>query len=74
MFCGPRLAAVRWFEHRYKPCPPFTNPAEYLIECVSVGNLSEGEKRAVQARIARWADEWKRDGKQFLKAWVGLHI
>lgn len=36
LFFGPRLAAIPYFLRLGHPCPPYTNPADFLIELCAI--------------------------------------
>ena len=66
-YCGPADAALTWFASQQgggHSCPPHTNPAEFLIDLVSIDSSSREAEAASRTRIAAlvraWAAEWPR--------------
>lgn len=51
--CLPYFAALGY------ELPPFVNPAEFLIDIVSVDNRSPEAEEAAQARVGRIKDAWR---------------
>lgn len=65
-YCGAAAAALAWFEGLGHPCPPHVNPAEFLVDLVSVDATSAASAAACIARAeglaAAWAGEWAARG------------
>jgi hypothetical protein len=61
-YFGPRCEALRWFEGPecgLGACPPRTNPAEWLIDAVSIDTTSAEAEACSRARVTRLASAWE---------------
>ena len=56
IYHGPADAALHYFARLGHKCPPQTNPAEFLIDLVSICEDDEAERAADLARVAALAD------------------
>lgn len=63
IYYGPRLGALPYFLRLGEPCPPFTNPADFLIDVLAID--WDNPKNQLE-RFEEWALEWKQNGQQFL--------
>lgn len=66
LYFGPRLGALPYFLRLGHPCPPYTNPADFLIELVCV-DWDEPDEKLKQ--LHQWADVWQETKDQFLQEW-----
>jgi hypothetical protein len=58
-FAGPTKDCLPYFAQLRHVMPPFTNPAEYLIDVVSVDNRSEEAESAAQERVEHIKSAWR---------------
>jgi hypothetical protein len=58
-FAGTTKDCLPYFAQLGHEMPPFTNPAEYLIDVVSVDNRSEEAETAAQERVDRIKHAWR---------------
>ena len=58
VFHGAREAALDYFAAVGHPCPPHTNPAEHLIDLVSVDHNSEAARALDEGRIDHLVTKW----------------
>ena len=59
-YYGPRSQALEYFAGIGYVCPPFTNPAEFLIDLISFDNDNAAALEASQERIAMLVDSFDR--------------
>lgn len=59
VYHGRRDAALAYFESTGHPCPPNTNPAEHLIDLVSVDHQSDAARALDNVRIDELAARWR---------------
>ena len=58
VYCGPAEDAARWFAARGHPVPTACNPAEFLVDLVSVDASSPEAEEASTRRVDALADAW----------------
>jgi ABC-type multidrug transport system ATPase subunit len=58
-YAGSAKDCLPYFAELGHEMPPFTNPAEYLIDVVSVDNRSVEAERAAQDRVGRVIEAWR---------------
>jgi ABC-type multidrug transport system permease subunit len=58
VYAGPAADAVAHFEGAGFPCPPRTNPAEFLADLVAVDHSSPDAEAATSARVAGLQAAW----------------
>lgn len=58
-YAGTANECLDYFQGLGHEMPPFTNPAEYLIDVVSVDNRSEEAEAAAQIRVNRITEAWR---------------
>ncbi|KAJ4347215.1 uncharacterized protein N0V89_011154 [Didymosphaeria variabile] len=58
-YAGSADECLPYFQSLGHEMPPFTNPAEYLIDVVSVDNRSEEAEAAAQIRVDRITEAWR---------------
>ncbi|KAL5376837.1 hypothetical protein PMIN06_006870 [Paraphaeosphaeria minitans] len=58
-YSGSANECLPYFQTLGHEMPPFTNPAEYLIDVVSVDNRSEEVEAAAQIRVNRITEAWR---------------
>ena len=58
-YTGSTADCLSFFAGLGYEMPPFTNPAEYLIDVVSVDNRSEDAESAAQERISHILEAWR---------------
>jgi len=59
-YAGRAKDCLPYFSNLGFEMPPFTNPAEYLIDLVSVDNRSEGAEAAAEQRVNGIKEAWRR--------------
>lgn len=65
VYHGPRAKALAYFAKRCHPCPSHTNPAEHIIDLVSIDFDSPVSARDDERRIAALARAWsERNGRE----------
>ncbi|CAN9465310.1 unnamed protein product [Alternaria alternata] len=58
-YAGSAKDCLPYFAKLGHEMPPFTNPAEYLIDVVSVDNRSVEAEKAAQDRVGRVIEAWR---------------
>jgi ABC-type multidrug transport system ATPase subunit len=58
-YAGSAKDCLPYFAKLGHQMPPFTNPAEYLIDVVSVDNRSPEAERVAQERVGRVIEAWR---------------
>jgi ABC-type multidrug transport system ATPase subunit len=58
-YAGSAAECLPYFAKLGHEMPPFTNPAEYLIDLVSVDNRNEEAEAAAEHRVDRIKDAWR---------------
>jgi hypothetical protein len=58
-YAGSANECLPYFQSLGHEMPPFTNPAEYLIDVASVDNRSEEAEAAAQLRVDRITEAWR---------------
>jgi ABC-type multidrug transport system ATPase subunit len=58
-YAGSAKDCLSYFANLGHEMPPFTNPAEYLIDLVSVDNRSEEAEAAAEHRVNRIKEAWR---------------
>jgi ABC-type multidrug transport system ATPase subunit len=58
-YAGSAKDCLSYFANLGHEMPPFTNPAEYLIDLVSVDNRSEDAEAAAEHRVDRIKEAWR---------------
>ncbi|KAF1835024.1 hypothetical protein BDW02DRAFT_496945 [Decorospora gaudefroyi] len=58
-YAGSAADCLPYFAKLGHEMPPFTNPAEYLIDVVSIDNRSEEAERVAQERVGRVVEAWR---------------
>ena len=58
-YAGSAKECLPYFAKLGHEMPPFTNPAEYLIDVVSVDNRSVEAEKAAQDRVGRVIEAWR---------------
>ncbi|KAF2687979.1 ABC transporter-like protein [Lentithecium fluviatile CBS 122367] len=58
-YCGSAKDCLPYFAQLGHELPPFTNPAEHLIDIVSVDNRSEEAEAVAQERVDRIKAAWR---------------
>jgi ABC-type multidrug transport system ATPase subunit len=58
-YAGSAKDCLPYFAKLGHEMPPFTNPAEYLIDVVSVDNRSVEAEKAAQERVGRVIEAWR---------------
>ncbi|KAF2445524.1 P-loop containing nucleoside triphosphate hydrolase protein [Karstenula rhodostoma CBS 690.94] len=58
-YAGSAQECLPYFQSLGHEMPPFTNPAEHLIDVVSVDNRSEEAEAAAQIRVSRITEAWR---------------
>jgi ABC-type multidrug transport system ATPase subunit len=58
-YAGSAKECLPYFAKLGHEMPPFTNPAEYLIDLVSVDNRSEEAEAAAEHRVNRIKEAWR---------------
>lgn len=59
-YTGKTEGCLSYFAELGYEMPPFTNPAEYLIDVVSVDNRNEEAEQVSRQRVDRIVEAWKR--------------
>lgn len=59
-YAGGAKECLPYFSTLGYEMPPFTNPAEYLIDLVSVDNRSEGAEAAAEERVNGIKEAWRK--------------
>lgn len=62
-YAGNAKDCLPYFAELGHEMPPFTNPAEYLIDVVSVDNRSEEAETAAQDRVGRIVEAWRANAR-----------
>ena len=60
VYCGPAADAARWFAARGHPVPTACNPAEFLVDLVSVDASSPEAEEASTTRVDALVEAWAR--------------
>lgn len=63
-YAGSAKDCLPYFAGLGHEVPPFTNPAEHLIDVVSVDNRSDEAEVAAQARVDRILEAWREHSSQ----------
>ncbi|KAF2878078.1 ABC transporter-like protein [Massariosphaeria phaeospora] len=58
-YAGSAKECLPYFASQGHEVPPFTNPAEYLIDIVSVDNRSDEAEKNAQARVDQIKEAWR---------------
>ncbi len=58
-YAGSVKECLPYFANLGHEMPPFTNPAEYLIDIVSIDNRNEEAETAAQERVDHIVDAWR---------------
>ncbi|KAH7355578.1 ABC transporter-like protein [Pyrenochaeta sp. MPI-SDFR-AT-0127] len=58
-YAGSAKTCLAYFAKLGHEMPPFTNPAEYLIDVVSVDNRSEEAESVAQERVSHIIEAWR---------------
>lgn len=58
-YAGSADECLPYFENLGHKMPPFTNPAEHVIDIVSVDNRSEEAEATAQLRVNRLTEAWR---------------
>jgi ABC-type multidrug transport system ATPase subunit len=58
-YAGSAKECLPYFAKLGHEMPPFTNPAEYLIDVVSIDNRSAEAEHAAQERVGRVIEAWR---------------
>jgi ABC-type multidrug transport system ATPase subunit len=58
-YAGSATECLPYFAQLGHEMPPFTNPAEYLIDLVSVDNRNEEAEAAAEHRVGRIKEAWR---------------
>eukprot|EP00922_Rhytidocystis_sp_ex-Travisia-forbesii_P058479 GHVS01086420.1.p1 GENE.GHVS01086420.1~~GHVS01086420.1.p1 ORF type:complete len:711 (+),score=80.29 GHVS01086420.1:206-2338(+) len=66
VYFGERAGAIEWFRRLGQICPPYANPADFFIRCISFRHCDRDEKLK---EIDGWAEKWKTEGNDFLESW-----
>ncbi|CAM9242317.1 unnamed protein product [Phaeothamnion confervicola] len=54
---GPASEAVAFFEESGFPCPPFTNPADHLLDSITIGRSDSSHSLVVSGQREIWKEE-----------------
>lgn len=74
-YCGPTSEAPRWFrEFARTPIPANCNPAEFMVDVVSVDHSSAEAEAESERRVARLCDAWAREGPRFVAEWEAKYF
>ncbi|KAF2031046.1 P-loop containing nucleoside triphosphate hydrolase protein [Setomelanomma holmii] len=71
-YAGSAEDCLSYFEKLGHEMPPFTNPAEYLIDLVSVDNRSEEAEAAAESRVNRIKEVWREHLSRFTNEKAGF--
>ncbi|BGP02838.1 ATP-binding cassette transporter snq2 [Rhodotorula toruloides] len=66
-FSGPASEILPFFESAGETCPPNFNPADFIIDAVSLDHRSEEAELATKQRVARIVDTWAQRQKADLE-------
>ncbi|CDR35783.1 hypothetical protein NBRC10512_006151 [Rhodotorula toruloides] len=66
-FSGPATEILPFFESAGETCPPNFNPADFIIDAVSLDHRSEEAEAATKQRVARVVDTWAQRQKADLE-------
>lgn len=58
-FNGPSSSILPYFAKVGHPCPDLTNPADHVLDMISVNLQSEEKEKASRASVAKLLDAWK---------------
>ncbi|KAF2195388.1 P-loop containing nucleoside triphosphate hydrolase protein [Zopfia rhizophila CBS 207.26] len=72
-YAGSAKECLPYFANLDYELPPFVNPAEHLIDIISVDNRSSEAEEANQARVNRIKDAWREHSSKMVSDDAGLH-
>eukprot|EP00922_Rhytidocystis_sp_ex-Travisia-forbesii_P053447 GHVS01079245.1.p1 GENE.GHVS01079245.1~~GHVS01079245.1.p1 ORF type:complete len:725 (+),score=74.38 GHVS01079245.1:117-2291(+) len=68
VYFGDRVGAIPWFIRLGHACPPYTNPADFLIEVLAIPSGGD-ERNKKLTQIDSWVEAWNTKGADFLSEW-----